>query len=133
MTVNNDYWGHLAPGMIVMGAGLGATFVSVLVAATSGVPGHLSGLASGLVNTAQQIGGSLGLAVLSGIAASSAMRYAVHAHAHNTAAIAVSTVHGYRTGFYVAVCFSLAASAIALIVIKQKGKVTVDPAAMAAS
>ncbi len=103
LTVHNDYWGHLVPGMVVMGFGLGATFVSVLVAATSGVPGHLSGLASGLVNTAQQIGGSLGLAVLSGIAASSAMRYAVHAHAQNTAAIAVATVHGYKTGFYVAV------------------------------
>jgi sugar phosphate permease len=119
--------------MVVMGLGLGATFVSVLVAATSGVPGHLSGLASGLVNTAQQIGGSLGLAVLSGIAASSAVRYAVHSHARSQAALAVATVHGYRTGFYVAVTFSLLASIIAIIVIKQKGKVAVDPAAMAAS
>lgn len=130
MSVQNDYWGHLVPGMIVMGMGLGATFVSVLVAATSGVPGHLSGLASGLVNTAQQIGGSLGLAVLSGIAASSAMRFAVHTHAQNQAAIAVATVHGYKTGFYVAVGFSLIASLIAFIVIKQKkGPVKVDPSA----
>jgi hypothetical protein len=59
-------WSTYYPGLIVMGLGLGATFVSLLGAATAGVPGRLSGLASGLVNTSQQIGGALGLAVLAG-------------------------------------------------------------------
>lgn len=133
LSIVNDYWGHLVPGMVLMGLGLGATFVSVLVAATSGVPGHLSGLASGLVTTAQQIGGSLGLAILSGIAASSAMRYIVHTHAQSKAAIAIGTVHGYKTGLYFAVTFSLLASLIAIIVIKQKkGPIKVEPGAAAA-
>ena len=83
--------------------------------------GHLSGLASGLVNTAQQVGGSLGLAVLSGIAASSTARFLVHSSAqHGSAVIAAATVHGYKQGFYVAVTFSILASLLAIVVIKNK-------------
>lgn len=118
--VHGVYFKNIMPGLIVMGFGLGFTFVSVLVAATSGVAGHLSGLASGLVNTSQQVGGSLGLAVLSGIAASSTTRFITHAHSTSQATIAAATVHGYKEGFYIAVIFSVIASLIATIVIKQK-------------
>lgn len=59
--------GFLLP-TIVIGLGLGATFVTATQLAVRGVPEAQSGLASGLVNTAQQIGGALGLAVLGGIA-----------------------------------------------------------------
>ena len=60
--------GFLLPS-IVIGLGLGATFVTATQLAVRGVPESESGLASGLVNTAQQIGGALGLAILGGIAA----------------------------------------------------------------
>jgi EmrB/QacA subfamily drug resistance transporter len=120
LPVNGHYFSNIMPGLIVMGLGLGFTFVSILSAATSGVAGHLSGLASGLVNTAQQVGGSLGLAILSGIAASSTARYLVHAHQSGQAVLAAATVHGYREGFYVAVTFSIVASIIAILVIKNK-------------
>jgi EmrB/QacA subfamily drug resistance transporter len=125
--VYGNYWTHVAPGMAVMAFGLGFTFVSLLVAATSGVAGHLSGLASGLVNTAQQIGGSLGLAVLTGIAASSTTRYLHNARSHSHNLIATATVHGFRTGFYVSVGFALAASLLALLVIKN-GKPSAEEA-----
>jgi EmrB/QacA subfamily drug resistance transporter len=118
--VRGDYLTHILPGMILMGLGLGFTFVSVLVAATSGVAGHLSGLASGLVNTAQQIGGALGLAVLTGIAASSSSRYLQHVHAITPATTAAATVHGFQRGYYTAVGFAIAASLLATFVIKQR-------------
>ncbi len=51
--------------MIVLGVGLGMSFVPITIAATSGVAAEDSGLASGLLNTTQQVGGSLGLAILS--------------------------------------------------------------------
>jgi hypothetical protein len=51
--------------MVVMGVGFGMAFVPITIAATSGVAAEDSGLASGLLNTTQQVGGSLGLAVLS--------------------------------------------------------------------
>jgi sugar phosphate permease len=89
------------------------------VAATSGVARHLSGLASGLVNTAQQIGGSIGLAALTGIAASSTTRFLTHAHSTSQATVAAATVHGFHDGFYVAACFGIAASILALVIIKR--------------
>jgi predicted MFS family arabinose efflux permease len=119
--VQGSYFKHIIPGFIIMAIGLGFTFVSVLVAATSGVAGHLSGLASGLVNTAQQVGGSLGLAVLSGLAASSTARFlSAHAHTLNHAAAATATVHGFHTGFYTVAGFAVTAIILAILVIKQK-------------
>jgi EmrB/QacA subfamily drug resistance transporter len=117
--VHGSYMAHVFPGLVVMGLGLGATFVSVLGAATSGVPSHLSGLASGLVNTSQQIGGALGLAILSGISASSTTRYLENSHpvTHRTAIIA--TVHGFQSGYYVAALFTLAAAIFATLILKR--------------
>jgi EmrB/QacA subfamily drug resistance transporter len=130
--VHGHYFANIIPGLIVMGLGLGFTFVSILVAATDGVELHLSGLASGLINTAQQVGGALGLAVLSGIAASSTTRYIMHAHSMTQETISAAIVHGYNTGFYIAVTFSIAASLTAAIVIKQsKGNIKEEPSAVA--
>ncbi|HUD10123.1 MAG TPA: MFS transporter, partial [Candidatus Saccharimonadales bacterium] len=120
ISVSGGYLLHIMPGMIVMGFGLGFTFVSVLVAATSGVAAHLSGLASGLINTAQQIGGSLGLAILTGLVASSTVRYLQHVHSNSPAVVATATVHGFRVGFYIATGFAITASLLAMIIIKQK-------------
>jgi EmrB/QacA subfamily drug resistance transporter len=118
--VDGGYWLHILPGLLIMAVGLGSTFVSVLIAATSGVPGHLSGLASGLVNTAQQVGGALGLAVLTGIVTSSTVRYLSHSdHAPTQATAAVATVHGFHVGFFVACGFAIIASLLAIFVVKQ--------------
>jgi hypothetical protein len=58
----------LLPGMILASIGMGLTFVPVTLIATSGIPGDDAGLASGLFNTSQQVGGALGLAILSTLA-----------------------------------------------------------------
>jgi len=116
---NGGYFGHIMPGMILMGLGLGLTFVSILVAATTGVAGHLSGLASGLINTAQQIGGSLGLAVLTGIAATVTARY-LSSRPHPTASIlGHANTHADHVGFYIASCFYVFAVLLAVLIIKQ--------------
>ncbi|MDB5170766.1 MAG: EmrB/QacA subfamily drug resistance transporter [Candidatus Saccharibacteria bacterium] len=123
--VNGTFWGDVAPGMALLAFGMGATFVSVTIAATSGVPHHLSGLASGLLNTSQQIGGALGLAVLTGIATSSSTRYLAALHLQGKPgqdAIAAATVHGFHEGFLIASTFGIFASLIALFVIQQQGK-----------
>ena len=73
--VDGTFWGNVAPGMILLGLGMGATFVSATIAATSGVPHHEAGLASGMLNTSQQIGGAVGLAVLTGIATTASASY----------------------------------------------------------
>ncbi len=120
--VNGTFWGNVAPGMVIMGIGMGATFVSVTIAATSGVPQHLSGLASGVLNTSQQIGGALGLAVLTGVTTSATTRYIANLHLHaapTREAIAAATVHGFHEGYLIASTFGIFASLIALFVIRQ--------------
>jgi EmrB/QacA subfamily drug resistance transporter len=117
--VGGGYFAHIMPGMIIMGLGLGATFVSVLICATSGIAGHLSGLASGLVNTAQQIGGSLGLAILTGVVTSVTARYIVNTSHPTHLTAAQGYVHAIHIGYYIAACFSIFAALLATFVIKQ--------------
>ncbi len=66
--VHGAYMPDVLPGLIMMAVGFGAVFVGVTTAATAGVPASLAGLAAGLLSASQQVGMTLGLAVLSAIA-----------------------------------------------------------------
>jgi EmrB/QacA subfamily drug resistance transporter len=70
VSVGGSYVVDLLPGFLLIGMGLGFSFVPVSIAALSGVTGAEAGLASGLINTSQQVGGALGLAVLTTVATS---------------------------------------------------------------
>jgi len=70
VSVHGSYLGDLLPGFLLVGVGLGFSFVPISIAALAGVSPAEAGLASGLFNTSQQIGGALGIAVLSTIATS---------------------------------------------------------------
>jgi EmrB/QacA subfamily drug resistance transporter len=70
ISVGGSYWTDLFPGFLLIGAGMPFVFVPVTIAAVAGVSNDEAGLASGLINTSQQIGGALGIAVLSAIATS---------------------------------------------------------------
>lgn len=131
--VDGTFWGNVAPGMMIMALGMGATFVSVTIAATSGVPHHESGLASGILNTAQQIGGALGLAVLTGIASSTATSYLAALQlraAPTTHQIAEANVSGFHDGYVIASGFAVIAALIGIIVIRNQKVKDIDPEAM---
>ncbi|KJE24927.1 drug resistance transporter, EmrB/QacA subfamily [Frankia torreyi] len=68
ITVGGSYWTHVFGPLAVMGFGMGTTMVSMVSAATAGVPMRLAGLASGLINTGRQIGAAVGLAAVTTIA-----------------------------------------------------------------
>ena len=70
VSVGGSYLGDLLPGFLVVGFGIGFAFVPISIAALAGVQPAEAGLASGLINTSQQIGGALGIAALSTIASS---------------------------------------------------------------
>jgi EmrB/QacA subfamily drug resistance transporter len=74
VSVGSGYLSALFVPLIIVGAGIGLTFMPMTLAATAGVPAQLAGLAAGLINTSRQIGGALGLAVLFTIAASVSSR-----------------------------------------------------------
>jgi EmrB/QacA subfamily drug resistance transporter len=70
VSVGGTYLGDLLPGFLLIAAGLGFSFVPISIAALAGVQASEAGLASGLFNTSQQIGGALGIAALSAVATS---------------------------------------------------------------
>lgn len=70
VSVDGSYLADILFPSVLAGAGLGFSFVPVTLAATHGTDEHDAGLASGLINTSQQVGGALGLAILSAVAAS---------------------------------------------------------------
>ena len=70
ISVDGSYVSDLLPGFLLIGIGIGFSFVPISIAALAGVEASEAGLASGLINTSQQIGGALGIAILSTIATS---------------------------------------------------------------
>jgi MFS family permease len=70
VSVGGSYAADLLPGFLLIGVGIGFSFVPISIAALAGVQPAEAGLASGLINTSQQIGGALGIAALSTIATS---------------------------------------------------------------
>jgi Major Facilitator Superfamily. len=70
ISVNGSYFSDLFPGFILVGIGLGFSFVPISIAALAGIEPQEAGLASGLINTSQQIGGALGVAILTTVAIS---------------------------------------------------------------
>jgi len=130
LPVDGNYWTNILPAFILMGVGMGFTFVSATIAGTSGVPPTQTGLASGVFNTSQQIGGALGLAILSGIVAS-AITNKMPQVAQGAMTATEATLHGYHIGFYVAVSFAVLAAIIAATVLKHS-KGGADPSAAVA-
>jgi EmrB/QacA subfamily drug resistance transporter len=101
--VHGTYAGDLLPGLLPMSIGMGLTFVPITLLATGGVTGNDAGLASGLFNTSQQVGGSLGLAILSTLAASKTTSVLNGLHGSATAAAGVAArVSGYHVAFIAA-------------------------------
>jgi predicted MFS family arabinose efflux permease len=111
---HGDYGSHLVPAMIMIGSGLGLTFVAVTIAATSGVAPEDSGLASGLLNATQQVGGSLGLAILATVSTTRAT-----AALHAGASLPVALTHGFKGAFTVAGLLCAAGAVLALVLVPR--------------
>lgn len=131
--VDGSYWLHVFPGLALTAFGMGGTFVTATIAATSGVPADEAGLASGIFNTSQQIGGALGLAVLSGVAASHTTNALKElGHQPSTLDLAEALVGGWHVAFYAGAGFAVLAAIVATVIIKQrKGEAVVVEATAA--
>jgi MFS family permease len=121
VTGHGDYASHVLPAMVVLGAGLGLAFVPITIAATNGVAAGDSGLASGLLNTTQQVGGSLGLAILSSVATSRAAS-ALDAGSPLPAAL----THGFKGAFTLAAALCAAGVVIALALLPGRRREPAD-------
>jgi EmrB/QacA subfamily drug resistance transporter len=93
VTPESTYAANVLPALLVEGAGIGLAMATAMGTATLGVTAGDAGIASATVNTSQQIGGSIGTALLSTLAASAATSYGSHGPA-------AAAVHGYTTAFW---------------------------------
>jgi EmrB/QacA subfamily drug resistance transporter len=119
LTPGAGYASHVLPALIILGVGMGAIFAPAISTATLGVDGSEAGVASAMVNTAQQVGGSVGTALLSTLFASSVSAYAA-SHPRAPGLAGAATIHGYTTAFaWAAGIFGLGLM-LALIVLPSK-------------
>jgi MFS family permease len=99
VTVDSDYATHVLPGLLAMGLGLGLIMAPAMSTATLGVAPSDAGVASAMVNTSQQVGGSIGTAVLSTIFTSAVTSFAT-THPRTPRLPAHAAMHGYTTAFW---------------------------------
>jgi EmrB/QacA subfamily drug resistance transporter len=102
LTPDSKYATDVLPGLIIVGVGMGCIFAPSFSTATLGVEGSEAGIASAMVNTSQQVGGSVGTSLLSTIFASAVASYAA-THLHTPGLADAAAVHGYTTAFWWAV------------------------------
>jgi len=117
--LGTSYLDWILPSLLLMGAGLGLVFGCGLNTATYGTRAADAGVASALVNTNQQVGGSIGTALLNTLAASALTSY-VLTHGHSPLALAHAAVHSYVVGFWVSAAI-LAGSAVVCALVLPSG------------
>ena len=120
MPVHGSYGTDVLPGMLVASLGMGAVFMPLTLVATTGLEDEDQGLASGLFNTSQQIGGALGLAILSTIAAS-------RTHGGTPDAL----VHGFHYAFAGAAVFVIGALVLMLALLRKRHVARIEQEAVA--
>ena len=112
---DGSYWQNLFPGFLVIGFGMPLAFVSLTIAALAGTKPDEAGLASGLINTTQQIGGAVGIAILSAVATSTTSG-AVESGANVPAAL----TEGFQKAFWVGAAITLVGVIVSLVLVRER-------------
>jgi EmrB/QacA subfamily drug resistance transporter len=123
LPVDGHYFWDIFPAFVVGGAALGLSFVPITIASLSGVEPGDAGVASGLINTARQIGGAIGLAAASSIAATATSTY-LDTHPAGPAALD----HGLRTALYFLIGLLVLGIAITAVLVRPQPRPAVAPA-----
>jgi predicted MFS family arabinose efflux permease len=113
--LSSSYLTRVFPALVILGLGIGLVFAPAINTATAGVETHDAGVASASVNTSQQVGGSIGTALLNTLAASAAASFLV-GRAPTKLNVRLANVHSYTSAFsYSAIIFLLGALLTGLI------------------
>jgi predicted MFS family arabinose efflux permease len=120
LTVDSHYASEVLPALLLLGLGMGLTFMPVFATATAGVAPQDSGVTSATVNTSQQVGGSIGTALLNTIATTSSAAYLAarpDGARDRPRVVAESIVHGYTVALWWAAGIMLLAGLVAAVMI----------------
>jgi len=118
----STYAGDLLPPLMIIGFGLGTIMPASIQTATYGVDSDFAGVASALVNTSQQVGGSIGTALLNTLASTAATTY-LAAHLPPTAAVAAqAAIHRYRVGYWWGAGFFAVGAIMAGLLFRRRGR-----------
>jgi EmrB/QacA subfamily drug resistance transporter len=131
LTVTSSYAGGVLPALLVLGLGFGMIFAPAINTATAGVRREDSGVASALVNTMQQVGGSIGTSALSTIALTATATY-LAAHHTSPLAPAVAATHGYTLAFTVSAALLGLGFILAILLLPSRHRIDQLRAAAAA-
>jgi MFS family permease len=115
ISVGGSYLGDLLPGFLVIAVGMGFSFVPISIAALAGVRASEAGLASGLINTSQQIGGALGIAALSSVATSTTADEAA-----SGTALPFALTEGFQAAFVGGAAVAIVGVVVALFVVRGR-------------
>jgi hypothetical protein len=115
VSVDGSYWTDLFPGFLILGVAIPFAFVPITIAALAGTKPQEAGLASGLINTSQQIGGAVGIAVLSTIAVSTTD----DAVAQGTA-VPVALTDGFVNAFWAGAGIALAGLLVSIFLVRGR-------------
>ena len=131
--VTGTYLNDVLPGLVVMGIGLGFTFVPMTLIATTNVADEDAGLASGLFNTSQQVGGALGLAILSTLAADRTSSLLGRlGHAPSASDLPAALVSGYHLAFAVGAGLMLLGVALSVSLLRKSDVAAIEQGTPAA-
>jgi predicted MFS family arabinose efflux permease len=115
VSVDGSYWSDLLPGFLIIGLGMPFAYVAVTIAAVAGTKPHEAGLASGLINTSQQIGGAVGIAILSTIAVTTTTD---EVNAGTTQAVALTD--GFQAAFWTGAAIAFAGVLVSLFLVRGR-------------
>src|SRR5439155_5023432 len=118
LPVHGNYFTDLFPAFIISGLGLALAFVPMSIGALTGVSSADAGIASGLINTNQQVGGAIGVAVVTTIATTFTAHY-VNGHAGTNAFSGPALTHGFEIAFYVLAAIAAVGAVLAAVMIES--------------
>jgi len=119
LPVHGHYFWDLFPAFVLSGIGLAFAFVPMSIGALTGVRASEAGVASGLINTSQQVGGAIGVAVATTIAITFTNRY-VDVHPGSTALGASALTHGFQVTFYVLAAIAVVGALVAAVLAESQ-------------
>jgi MFS family permease len=119
LPVHGHYFRDLFPAFLISGLGLALAFVPMSIGALTGVRESDAGVASGLINTTQQIGGAIGVAVATTIATTFTAHY-VNGHSGVSAFSGPALTHGFEIAFYVLAAIALAGAVLAAVMVESR-------------